>query len=186
MSDKLPASNNYINSVFSFENKVKRVMWQFAWTLCCSWVPNPFFTWRSSIVRLFGGKIGKHVHIYPTSRIWAPWLLEMDDYSCLGPGVEVYNPGKCSIGLHAIISQDAYLCGATHDFNSPDFSYLIKEIKIDSYVWICAKAIVLPGVWCFEGAVLGAGSIATKNLEEWSVYGGNPAKLLKSRTKFLT
>lgn len=181
----LSASNNYINPVFSVKNKIRRILWQVTWALCCSWVPAPFYFWRTFIVRLFGAKIGNSVHIYPSCKIWAPWLLVMDDYSCLGPGVEVYNPGTCTIGLHAIISQDAYLCGATHDFNSADFTYLKSEIIIDAYVWICARAIVLPGVHCYEGAVLGAGAIATKNLDAWSVYGGNPAKLLKSRTNFL-
>lgn len=109
----------------------------------------------------------------------------MDDHSCLGPGVEVYNPGGCKLGRHVIISQDAYLCGATHDFNSADFTFLKREIVIEAYAWICARSIVLPGVRCAEGSVLGAGAIASKDLNSWSVYAGNPAKLLKSRTNFL-
>lgn len=178
-------SNHYVDPVFSVSNKVQRLFWQIIWALCCSWVPNPFFFWRAFIIRLFGGKIGKDVRIYPSCKIWAPWLLKMDDNSCLGPGVEVYNPGGCSIGKFAIISQNSYLCGATHDFNSPDFTYLKTEIIIEAYVWICSRSIVLPGVRCAEGSVLGAGAIASKNLMPWSVYAGNPAKLIKSRNNFL-
>jgi putative colanic acid biosynthesis acetyltransferase WcaF len=179
-----PISNHYVVSVFSRGNKVKRLLWQMVWTVCCRWTPAPFYFWRNFIIRLFGGIIGNHVHIYPTCKIWAPWLLVMEDFSCIGPGVAVYNPGGCTIGRYAIVSQDAYLCGATHDFNNENFTYIKKEIVIEEYAWICAKATVLPGVRCGEGAVLGAAAVASKNLEPWSVYAGNPAKFIKTRNNF--
>lgn len=176
--------NHYVTPVFSRGNKIKRLLWQMVWTLFCSWTPAPVYFWRTFIIRLFGGTVGKGVHIYPTCKIWAPWLLVMDDFSCLGPDVEVYNPDGCTIGRHAIISQDAYLCGATHDFNSENFTYIKREIIIGAYAWICAKAIVLPGVRCGEGSVLGAAAISSKDLEPWSVYAGNPAKFVKPRNNF--
>ena len=178
-------TNHYTIPVFSTANKLKRLCWNITWIITCSWTPTPAYFWRNFIVRLFGGKIGQQVHIYPSCKIWAPWLLQMEDNSCIGPGAELYNPAGCSIGHHAIISQDAYLCGATHDYNSPNFTYQKKEIIIGAYAWICAKAIVLPGIHCAEGIVLGAGAIATRNLEPWSVYAGNPAIFIKHRDKFI-
>jgi putative colanic acid biosynthesis acetyltransferase WcaF len=89
------------------------------------------------------------------------------------------------LGHHAILSQDSYLCGATHDYDSIEFTYIKKEIVVEDYGWICARAIVLPGVVCKEGSVLGAGSVTSKDLEAWMVYAGNPAKLIKPRRKFL-
>lgn len=180
-----PAVNHYVSPVFSNANKIKRVLWRLVWALGCSWTPVPLYFWRNFMVRLFGGKIGAGVHIYPSCKIWAPWLLVMGDNSCIGPGVEVYNPGGCHIGHHSILSQDSYLCGATHDYDADNFTYIKKEIILDAYVWICAKAVVLPGVRCAEGSVLGAASIASKNMERWSVYAGNPAKLVKARTNFI-
>lgn len=176
--------NHYVVPVFSRTNKIKRLIWQTVWFLCCRWTPTPFYFWRTFIIRLFGGKIGNKVHIYPSCKIWAPWLLEMEDSSCLGPGAEVYNPDGCFIGKSSIVSQDSYLCGATHDFNSENFTYIKKSIVIEAYVWICAKAIVLPGVRCCEGSVLGAAAIASKNLDSWSVYAGNPAEFIKKRNNF--
>ena len=178
-------TDHYTTPVFSTANKIKRLCWQITWVLCCSWTPAPLYFWRNFIVRLFGGKIGAHVHIYSSCKIWAPWLLIMDDYSCIGPGAEVYNPGGCTIGHHAILSQDAYLCGATHDFNDENFTYIKKQIVIEAYAWVCAKAVVLPGVRCAEGSVLGAASITSKDLQAWSVYAGNPARLIKPRTNFI-
>ena len=176
--------NHYTSPVFSTANKIKRVCWRMTWVILCSWTPAPVYFWRNFFVRLFGGKIGAGVHIYPTCKIWAPWLLQMDDFSCIGPGVEVYNPGGCKIGRYAILSQDAYICGATHDYEVENFTYISKEIIIEAYVWICAKAVVLPGVRCEEGSVLGAASLTSKNMQSWSVYAGNPAKLVKPRMNF--
>ncbi|MBC7688664.1 MAG: putative colanic acid biosynthesis acetyltransferase [Aquabacterium sp.] len=182
---KFKATDHYITPVFSTGNKIKRLCWQLTWALFCSWTPAPLYFWRNFVVRLFGGKIGHTVHIYPSSKIWAPWLLVMDNNSCIGPGAEVYNPGGCTIGHHAILSQDAYLCGATHDFNDRNFTYVKKQIVIGPYVWICAKATVLPGVCCAEGSVLGAASITSKDLQAWNVYAGNPARLVKARNNFI-
>lgn len=139
--------------------------------------------WRIVILRLFGAEIGKRNFIYGNCKIWAPWLLKTSDVVTIGPGVEIYNPGGLSLGHHTIISQDAYICGATHDYNSVDFTFLQKEIVLEPYVWICARAVVLPGVICYEGAVLGASSVTSKNLDAWYVYAGNPAVKLKQRTK---
>ena len=137
-------------------------------------------------MKLFGADIGKQSFIYPTCKIWAPWLLVTENVVTIGPGVEIYNPGRLYIGHHAVLSQGAYICGATHDYNEFAFTYIKKEIIIDPYVWICARAIVLPGVNCKEGSVLGAGAVTSKNMEPWTVYAGNPAKAIKQRINSYT
>jgi putative colanic acid biosynthesis acetyltransferase WcaF len=175
----------YKRSVFSTSNKIKRLLWQITWFLFCNWTPAPLHFWRVFILRLFGATIGNSNFIYPNCKIWAPWNLFTEDVVTIGPGVEIYNPEKVTLGHHSILSQDAYLCGATHDYNSIYFSYLKKEINLEPYVWICAKAIVLPGVTCYEGSVLGASSITSKDMECWSVYAGNPSKVIKKRHNFL-
>lgn len=175
----------YLISSFSLQNKIVRFLWIITWFLLCRWTPNPMHGWRVLIIRIFGGKIGKKNFIYPNCKIWAPWLLETEEVVTIGPGVEVYNPEKIFLGHHSILSQDSYLCGATHNYNTIKFTYLKKGIVIEPYVWICAKAVVLPGVRCYEGSVLGALSITSKNLEAWSVYAGNPCKLVNKRNNFL-
>ncbi|MBO0933192.1 putative colanic acid biosynthesis acetyltransferase [Fibrella sp. HMF5036] len=155
-----------------------------SWALLCSWTPRPLHAWRIWVIRLFGGKIGRHNAIYSNCTIWAPWLLETEDVVIIGPNVEVYNPGGVYIGHHAIVSQHAYLCGATHDYNSPAFTYLPTKLVLEPYVWICAKAVVLPGVRCAEGSILGAGSILSKHTRPWTIYAGNPARPVKTRTNF--
>jgi putative colanic acid biosynthesis acetyltransferase WcaF len=175
----------YKNSAFTFTNKLKRLFWQVTWAIFCRFSPAPLHFWRIFFVRLFGGHIGHHNAIYPSCKIWAPWLLEMEDYATIGPNVEIYNPGGVFIGDHAIVSQNAYICGATHNYNSKDFDYIKKKITLERYVWICARAIVLPGVTCHEGSVLAAGSTTSKDLLAWTVYAGNPGMPVKKRNEIL-
>jgi putative colanic acid biosynthesis acetyltransferase WcaF len=178
-------SDAYLRPSFSLKNKLRRLGWKTCWILFCSWTPNPLHNWRCFVLRLFGAKLGKTNFIYPNTSIWAPWLLETEDVVTIGPGVEIYNPGGLFLGHHSILSQGAYICGATHDYNIIDFTYVKKKIVIESYAWICAKSIVLPGVHCKEGSVLGAGSVTSRVLDAWTVYAGNPAQALKKRNHIL-
>ncbi len=174
-----------LRPAFSKRDRIRRLVWEFLSLLLFRYTPVPLHRWRCHLLRCFGAKIGASNFIYPTAKIWAPWLLTTEDVVTLGPGCEVYNPGGIHLGHHTIISQDAYLCGATHDYNSADFTYIKKPIRTEPYTWICARAIVLPGVTCGEGSVLGAGSVTSRNMDAWTVYAGNPAKSVKTRTKRL-
>lgn len=180
------SDDHYVKPIFPLQDKIQRLIWNITWSLLCRWTPKPMHNWRVWVLRKFGAKLGRQNFIYPSCKIWAPWLLETEDVVTIGPGVEVYNPGGVLLRHHAILSQDAFLCGATHDYNSIEFTYIKKKIVLDAYVWICAKAIVLPGVHCCEGSVLGAGSITTRDLDPWTVYAGNPARPVRKRQYFLT
>ena len=183
-------SNHNINSTdplikpfFSTGDKLKRLWWTMCWAILCRWTPNNLHKWRIFVLRCFGASIGQNNFIYPTCKIWAPWLLTTADVVTIGPGVEVYNPGGIELGHHAILSQDAFMCGATHNYNDFNFAYVKKKIVVEPHVWICARAVVLPGVRCGAGAVLGAAAVASKNLESWTVYAGNPAVMIKKRVQ---
>ena len=175
----------YLTHAFSFKNKLWRLWWKVCWTLLCSWTPRPLHGWRVFILRRFGARMGVNNAVYPDAKIWAPWLLETGDLVTIGPGVEVYNPGGVQLGHHSILSQDSYLCGATHDYNVAEFTYIKKKIVLEPYVWICARAVVLPGVYCGEGAVLGAAALTSRDLEPWMLYAGNPCRKVKARNNFL-
>lgn len=168
---------------FPLADKLRRLGWNVAWALLFRWTPVPLHRWRAQVLRWFGARVGENSFIYPDCRVWAPWLLETGDVVTLGPRCEIYNPGGVFLGHHTIISQDAYLCGATHDYNSADFTYVKKPIRTGPYAWICARATVLPGVVCGEGAVLGAASVTSRDLDPWTVYAGNPARAFRTRAR---
>ena len=178
-------SDAYLRPTFSLVDRLRRYCWNIAWLLLCQWTPKPLHQWRVAILRLFGARMGRQNFVYPDCKIWGPWLLQTEDVVTIGPGVEIYNPGGVRLGHHSILSQDAYLCGATHNYNRSDFAYIKKEIVIEPYVWICAKAVILPGVHCREGSVLGATTVTSRDLSPWTVYAGNPARIVKKRHNFL-
>lgn len=173
----------YLRPSFSFGNRLRRFIWNFVWLLLYRPSPRPFHAWRSLLLRLFGATMGPDCHFYPGSRIWAPWNLICENSVAAGDGVEIYNPAPMRFGSHCILSQGAYLCGATHDYNHAAFPLIAYEMSFGAYSWICAKSSVGPGVNVGEGAVLGLASVATRSLDPWTVYAGAPAVKVKERER---
>lgn len=174
-------SDAYTRPAFSAGNRARRAIWNLCWLLLYRPSPRPAHAWRAWLLRLFGAQLGPHCHFYPGSRVWAPWNLRCADHVAAGDGVEIYNPSTMHMASHVILSQGAFLCGATHDYNDPAFPLLAFEMHLGAYAWICARATVGPGVRVREGAVLGLGAVATRDLDSWTVYGGNPAQPLRPR-----
>lgn len=110
-----------------------------------------------------------------------PWNLVMEDYSCLASGVDCYNAAKITIKAYAIVSQRSYLCTASHNISSSRHEQIEKPIVIEEMAWVAAEAFVGPGVTIGEGAVVGARGVVFKNIEPWTVVGGNPAIFIKNR-----
>jgi putative colanic acid biosynthesis acetyltransferase WcaF len=158
-----------------------RMLWQLtsSFFVQCSW--NPSSGIRVFLLRLFGASIGKSVVIKPSVQIKYPWLLTIGDYAWIGEHVWIDNLAKVEIGSHACLSQAAYILTGNHDYSKPGFDLIVKEVKLEEGVWIGAKAIVCPGVTCFSHAVLTAGSIARSNLNDYTIYSGNPATAVKER-----
>ncbi|MGB7189495.1 MAG: putative colanic acid biosynthesis acetyltransferase [Acidobacteriaceae bacterium] len=167
----------------SLGSRAGRLVWGMVWALLYRPSPRPCHAWRAMLLRAFGAKAGAHCHFYPGSKVWAPWNLRCEDRVTLADGAEVYNPSPIDFGSHAIVSQGAYVCGATHLYNELEFRMVSYPMRIGAYAWICARAIVGPGVNVGEGAVLGLGSVATKDLEAFGVYVGSPAKKVKERER---
>jgi putative colanic acid biosynthesis acetyltransferase WcaF len=173
----------YLKPQTSFRNKLARVAWGIVCALLFRLSPRPMHRWRAFLLRCFGAKLGPNCHIYPGARIWAPWNLVCADQASVADEAVIYNAAKVVLGSHAIVSQQAYVCTATHDFDDPAFPMITTPIRIGAYAWVCARACVLPGVTLGDGAVLGLGSIATKDLEAWHVHAGNPARTIRPRRR---
>lgn len=110
-----------------------------------------------------------------------PWNLEMKEYSCLASDVDCYNAEKIIIGAHSTVSQKTYLCNATHDITKSNHPLVVMPIVIEDQVWVAADAFIGPGVVIGQGSVIGARACVFKNVESWTVVGGNPARFIKKR-----
>jgi putative colanic acid biosynthesis acetyltransferase WcaF len=166
---------------FSRRNRLERVAWIVTWLVLAAWTPPPLYAWRSFLLRRFGATIARDGRVYASARIWLPANLTLGANSTLGPGVRVYNQGHVTIGRNTVISQNAYLCASTHDYEDPDFPLIVRPITIGDDVWIASEAFVGPGVTVGDGAVLAARGVAVRAVEPWSVQGGNPARLIRMR-----
>lgn len=178
--DKIDHRKN--KSIFSRKNKVARIIWNFTYLLFFK--PTPDFilnNYRIFLLKLFGAKIGGGSVVYPTAKIWAPWNLEVGEFSCIGPYADIYSMDKIIIGDHVTISQNAVICAGSHDIHSHSMRLITKKITIDNFSWICAYAKILPGAVIGEGSVVGLDSIVSKVTEPWYVYAGNPARKIKPR-----
>ncbi len=166
----------------SRKNKLLRLSWNIVYHLFFKLFSGPlFYKWRNMILRVFGAKIGNHCKIWSTVKIWAPWNLEIGDYVAVGPGANLYSVDKIVIGTKVTISQGAHICTASHDITSSSAPLITKPIEIENFTWIAADAFVGMGVTIGQGAVVGARAAVFKNVESWTVVGGNPAKYLKKR-----
>ena len=132
------------------------------------------------LLRLFGAKIGKEVRIKPGIHIKYPWKLIIGDYSWLAD-CYIENLDLVNIGPNCCISQQAVLITGNHSYNKSTFNLLTSPIILEEGVWIGASAKVCPGITLHSHAVLTMGSVATKNLENYSIYQGNPAMKVKER-----
>ncbi len=177
------AADPYARPAFSGKDRARRMVWNLVRVVLYRPSPRPFHAWRSALLRMFGAKMGPRCHFYPGSKVWAPWNLECEDAVTAADGAEIYNPAPMRFGSHAILSQDAFVCGATHDYDDPGFPLVAYAMNFGAYSWVCARASVAPGVNVGEGAVLGLGSVATRDLEAWGVYAGVPAVKVKERKR---
>ena len=176
-------SDPYLQSDTSLSDRLLRLVWGIAYLLFFRFTPRPFHAWRSLVLRIFGAKLGRRCAIYPGANIWAPWNLECEDVVTIADDAILYNPQPIRLGSHAIVSQQAYLCGASHDCDDYAFPRVEGPIAVGRYAWICARATVMLNVTVGEGAVLALGSVATSDLEPWTVYAGLPARKVRDRRR---
>lgn len=171
-----------IQSSFSIINRALRAIWGGVWLIFFRFSPRSFHAWRGMLLSCFGAKLGRHVHVYPDVRIWAPWNLVIGDKVGIGDRAIIYNMTQIEIGSNCIVSQGAHLCAGSHDINSENFQLVTAPVKLEPYVWICAGAFVGPGVKIAEGCVVGACGVVMRDISEpWTVWSGNPAVRIKAR-----
>ena len=165
-------------------HKIKIVIWYFinALFVRASW--NPFMGIKIFFLKIFGAKIGKGVVIKNNVNIKFPWKLTLGNNVWLGENAWIDNLDEVIIGNNVCISQGALLLTGNHDYTLSTFDYRNAPIIIEDGAWIGAKTVVCPGIKVKSHAILTVGSTATKNMEAYGIYQGNPA--LKIRTRNIT
>lgn len=165
--------------------KVRRAVWNTVCLLLFRPFPTQlFWPWRRLLLRVFGAKIAASAEVYSSVRIWAPWNLRMESGSCLGPEVICYNQDMVWLKKDAIVSQYAYLCTAGHEtttMNNAATGLITAGITLEEGAWIGTRAFIGMGVVVGRNAIVGATASVYKDVDDNTVVGGNPAKVIKRR-----
>jgi len=169
-------------SPYTTKDRIRRMIWNIFWTIFAKPFPKSIASkWKRFILRSFGAKVANTAKVYSSAKIFMPWNLEMDEYSCIGDNVDCYNAAKIYLGKYVTISNYTYLCTASHNIMSSKHEQTEKPIYIGDNAWIASGVFIGPGVTIGEGVVVGAWAAVFKDIDPWCVVGGNPAKFIKKR-----
>jgi acetyltransferase-like isoleucine patch superfamily enzyme len=142
----------------------------------------PFWGIRKLFLRFIGMKIGKGSFIMKNTYFMGPKNFSMGKCSHINRGCFVDARGTLKIGDNVSISHNVNIVSGGHDFQSESFALRHKPIYIDDYVWVGVGATILQGVHIGKGAVVCAGAVVSKDVGDFDVVAGVPAKKIKERT----
>ena len=140
-------------------------------------------TFRRNLVALFSDSVGKNVNIQKNASIGNHFSI--GEYSSVGQNCVLED--DVHIGDNVMMAPECYFCTRNHIIERTDIpmrlqgSTEVKPIYVDNDVWIGFRSIILPGVHIGEGAVIGAGSVVTKDIPPYCVVGGAPARIIRNR-----
>ena len=105
----------------------------------------------------------------------------MGSHSVVNQKCRMDNRGSILIGDYVSISAEVCILTADHDVRSPTIADRLRRVSIGDSVFIGTRALLLPGVTVGKGAAIGAGSVVTKDVPEFTVVAGNPARQIGTR-----
>ena len=148
----------------------------------------PSHHYRRFFYRLFGMKIGAGSVIHMMGRIYDPRHIKIGNDTIIGEKTTLdgrkqlpNSQGGLEIGNHTDIASEVMIWTSQHDIHDPDFKAIEAKVTIGDYVFIGPRSIILPGVKIGTGAIIGAGSIVTKDVEAFTIVAGIPAKPIGER-----
>lgn len=158
--------------------------------LPCSDVPYSFGSkyFRRFVCKRIFSHMGKNVNIEHGVFFASGKDIEIGDNSGLGLNCRVTGPLK--IGNDVMIAPDVMIFTQNHETTDLNIPMRLqtapkRPVEIEDDVWIGARAIILPGVKIHKGAIVGAGAVVTRDVAEYTVVCGNPAKIKKFRNDSL-
>jgi maltose O-acetyltransferase len=140
---------------------------------------------RSLMFRLVLKRMGKGVYVDARVYFKFPHRIEIGDYVSINRGCEFYpshfGNSVIRIGSNVRIGPNVCFFGAGHNVDSPNFEDVGGDIIVGDDCWIGGNVTLLPGAIVGEGTVVAAGSVVSAEAPAFSVVGGVPAKVIRSR-----
>lgn len=135
----------------------------------------PSHVFRQVLFRSSGVKLGRKSTIHIGCRFYQPKNITIGEDTIIGDHATLDGRAKLTIGNHVDIASEVMIFNSQHDIHSADFGPIEKPVKIEDYVFIGPRAIILPGVKIGWGAVVGASAVVTKDVPDLTIVAGVPA-----------
>ncbi len=168
---------------------IKRKFFYLLYNVCGKYLPRTYMPYslgsqhiRYFLVKNFINKCGKNVKIQ-TNVILSP-AIEIGDNVDINENTRIR--ANVTIGNDVLVAPGVTLVATNHSFESieqpiREQGEVTGKIVIEDDVWLGTNVIVLPNVIVKRGAIVGAGSVVTKDVDNFSIVAGNPAKLIRKR-----
>jgi len=141
----------------------------------------PLHHYRRFVYRLFGLRIGSGSTIHMGAVFYKAKNIKIGRDTIIGENAVFDGREKIIIGDHVDLASEVMIYNSEHDVHSSDFSAISAPVKINDYVFIGPRAIILPGVTLGKGAVIAAGAVVTKDVSDFKIVAGVPAKEIGER-----
>lgn len=130
--------------------------------------------------------VGDGSQIHPSVLIRNPEFISIGNNTNINHGCKLFGGGGITIGSNTMIAYDVKVFSDSRNYKTQHLlksekGRIKKEVFIGDDVWIGAGSIILPGVIVADHAIVAAGSVVTKKVNEWEIIGGNPAKPIGNR-----
>lgn len=146
------------------------------------WVGHiPFHTVRKLIYKLSGIKMGKKATIHMWANFFQPKNIQIGEGTIIGDHAFLDGRAKLKIGKNVDIASYVMIYNSEHDLEGHDFKATEEPVEIGDYVFIGPRVLILPGVKIGKGAAIAAGAVVTKNIPNFAIAGGVPAKVIGKR-----
>jgi acetyltransferase-like isoleucine patch superfamily enzyme len=150
-------------------------------------ITEKWFERKSAILQLEAlGSLAPGVIVNTPLRLESPGTSFFAEDVCINPGLTIRGGGRVTVGAHTHFGHDVLILTENHNFRAPeqlpyDHVRLRKDVTIGDCVWICDRAVIVPGVTIGEGAVIAAGAVVTRDVPPHQVVGGSPAQVVGER-----
>ncbi|MDF1617246.1 DapH/DapD/GlmU-related protein [Petrocella sp. FN5] len=140
---------------------------------------------RAFLVKRIFDVVGQDVNIEKNVFFGKGRGISIGDRS--GVGINARIQGPLSIGKYVMMGPDVIIYTRNHNIQNISIPMMDsgetppKPVVIEDDVWIGARAIILPGIRIGQGAVIGAGAVVTKDVANYDIVGGVPAKIIGNR-----
>jgi maltose O-acetyltransferase len=181
ITDRMGRKLTFVEIIAKILNRIKSVVLDLELykLYLVGYVPSHAF--RNFIYRLAGIKLGKGSTLHMWARFYQPKNIFIGDDSIIGDHIFLDGRDKLIIGNHVDIASQVLIYNSEHDVHSPDFKAIELPVIIEDYVFIGPRAIIMPGVKIGKGAIIAGGAVVTKDVAEFSIMGGVPAKIIGQR-----